>query len=195
MTRPKVPDDKRQRTAQACDSCKRRKQKVGCCCSSTSHFCFSSSPSPLRCGYLRAQCLACHFRETRHPPDEPPDSDFCHLRWLRRWFASCRHLYPRSARCLSAVSAQPVLSFFHLDIPRRETSRSAAPLLEGNACLNRAGGTPRLASCSPSCYEAQGRREDGDPDEVAQVCACPTAPFILRACRQVMRPNRAWVPG
>ncbi|KAK0748692.1 fungal-specific transcription factor domain-containing protein [Apiosordaria backusii] len=27
MTRPKVPDDKRQRTAQACDSCKRRKQK------------------------------------------------------------------------------------------------------------------------------------------------------------------------
>lgn len=31
MTRPKVPDDKRQRTAQACDSCKRRKQKVGSC--------------------------------------------------------------------------------------------------------------------------------------------------------------------
>lgn len=28
MTRPKVPDEKRQRTAQACDSCKRRKQKV-----------------------------------------------------------------------------------------------------------------------------------------------------------------------
>ncbi|KAI3539220.1 hypothetical protein CPAR01_15239 [Colletotrichum paranaense] len=28
MTRPKVPDDKRQRTAQACDTCKRRKQKV-----------------------------------------------------------------------------------------------------------------------------------------------------------------------
>ena len=28
MTRPRVPDDKRQRTAQACDSCKRRKQKV-----------------------------------------------------------------------------------------------------------------------------------------------------------------------
>ncbi|KAI0014088.1 fungal-specific transcription factor domain-containing protein [Xylariaceae sp. FL0662B] len=27
MTRPKVPHDKRQRTAQACDSCKRRKQK------------------------------------------------------------------------------------------------------------------------------------------------------------------------
>ncbi|EFQ28571.1 fungal specific transcription factor domain-containing protein [Colletotrichum graminicola] len=27
MTRPKVPDDKRQRTAQACDTCKRRKQK------------------------------------------------------------------------------------------------------------------------------------------------------------------------
>lgn len=28
MTRPKVPDDKRIRTAQACESCKRRKQKV-----------------------------------------------------------------------------------------------------------------------------------------------------------------------
>lgn len=28
MPRPKVPDDKRQRIAQACDSCKRRKQKV-----------------------------------------------------------------------------------------------------------------------------------------------------------------------
>lgn len=28
MTRPKVPDDKRQRTAQACETCKRRKQKV-----------------------------------------------------------------------------------------------------------------------------------------------------------------------
>ncbi|KAL7939006.1 fungal-specific transcription factor domain-containing protein [Trichoderma chlorosporum] len=27
MTRPRVPDDKRQRTARACDSCKRRKQK------------------------------------------------------------------------------------------------------------------------------------------------------------------------
>ena len=30
MTRPKVPDDKRIRTAQACESCKRRKQKVSC---------------------------------------------------------------------------------------------------------------------------------------------------------------------
>lgn len=28
MTRPKVPEDKRQRIAQACDTCKRRKQKV-----------------------------------------------------------------------------------------------------------------------------------------------------------------------
>jgi hypothetical protein len=28
MTRPKVPEDKRQRIARACDSCKRRKQKV-----------------------------------------------------------------------------------------------------------------------------------------------------------------------
>ncbi|PMD20305.1 hypothetical protein NA56DRAFT_177620 [Hyaloscypha hepaticicola] len=28
MTRPKVDPDKRQRTAQACESCKRRKQKV-----------------------------------------------------------------------------------------------------------------------------------------------------------------------
>ncbi|CCF46164.1 hypothetical protein CH063_15007 [Colletotrichum higginsianum] len=28
MTRPKVPEDKRQRTAQACDTCKRRKQKL-----------------------------------------------------------------------------------------------------------------------------------------------------------------------
>jgi hypothetical protein len=28
MTRPKVPPDQRQRTAQACESCKRRKQKV-----------------------------------------------------------------------------------------------------------------------------------------------------------------------
>ncbi|KAH6627814.1 hypothetical protein F5144DRAFT_285475 [Chaetomium tenue] len=43
MTRPKVPDDKRQRTAQACDSCKRRKQKVG-----TLFFLFwLFSPSPL----------------------------------------------------------------------------------------------------------------------------------------------------
>ncbi|KAL0931764.1 uncharacterized protein CTRU02_212717 [Colletotrichum truncatum] len=31
MTRPKVPEDKRQRTAQACDTCKRRKQKVSTC--------------------------------------------------------------------------------------------------------------------------------------------------------------------
>ena len=37
MTRPKVPDDKRQRTAQACDTCKRRKQKV----SSLSYFVLS----------------------------------------------------------------------------------------------------------------------------------------------------------
>ena len=28
MTRPKVDPDKRQRTANACDSCKKRKQKV-----------------------------------------------------------------------------------------------------------------------------------------------------------------------
>ncbi|KAK3302021.1 uncharacterized protein B0T15DRAFT_404011 [Chaetomium strumarium] len=51
MTRPKVPDDKRQRTAQACDSCKRRKQKVGsivsifCRCLSSLHTCLPS-PSP-----------------------------------------------------------------------------------------------------------------------------------------------------
>ena len=30
MTRPKVPPDQRQRTAQACESCKRRKQKASC---------------------------------------------------------------------------------------------------------------------------------------------------------------------
>lgn len=38
MTRPKVPDEKRQRTAQACDSCKRRKQKVRSLSSNTSIF-------------------------------------------------------------------------------------------------------------------------------------------------------------
>ncbi|KAL2350983.1 hypothetical protein BJ546DRAFT_368441 [Cryomyces antarcticus] len=32
MTRPKVPEDKRQRTATACDSCKRRKQKCNGLC-------------------------------------------------------------------------------------------------------------------------------------------------------------------
>lgn len=46
MTRPKVPDDKRQRTAQACDSCKRRKQKVGAFC----FFLFS---------FLSLSCFTC----------------------------------------------------------------------------------------------------------------------------------------
>ena len=135
-------------------------------------------PRPL-CGYLRAQCLSCHFRETRHPPDKLPDSDFCHLRWLRCWFAFRRHLYTRSARCLSPISAQPVLSFFTSISRIGRHPGNAVPLPEDNACLNRAGCPPQSASCSPSCYEAQGRREDGDPDGVAQVCACPTAPFIF----------------
>ncbi|OAL52914.1 hypothetical protein IQ07DRAFT_629431, partial [Pyrenochaeta sp. DS3sAY3a] len=32
MTRPKVPPEQRQRTAQACESCKRRKQKCNGLC-------------------------------------------------------------------------------------------------------------------------------------------------------------------
>jgi hypothetical protein len=42
MTRPKVPPDQRQRTAQACESCKRRKQKVA---SPTHLHLYLSSPS------------------------------------------------------------------------------------------------------------------------------------------------------
>lgn len=46
MTRPKVPEDKRQRTAQACDTCKRRKQKVSCAVSLSPPF-ISPRPSYL----------------------------------------------------------------------------------------------------------------------------------------------------
>ncbi|KAL2181787.1 fungal-specific transcription factor domain-containing protein [Thermothelomyces heterothallicus CBS 202.75] len=46
MTRPKVPDDKRQRTAQACDSCKRRKQK-----------CNGMNP----CQTCQRRKLSCHY--------------------------------------------------------------------------------------------------------------------------------------
>jgi hypothetical protein len=55
MTRPKVPDDKRQRTAQACDSCKRRKQKVGCV--------FPTSFRPLR---YYPFCVDGYLKETRY---------------------------------------------------------------------------------------------------------------------------------
>ncbi|OLN94013.1 hypothetical protein CCHL11_03453 [Colletotrichum chlorophyti] len=61
MTRPKVPFDKRQRTAQACDTCKRRKQKV------SSHF------LPLTPQHHRSpvDCLAfLAFRSDRLCPDD-----------------------------------------------------------------------------------------------------------------------------
>ncbi|KAM0454630.1 hypothetical protein ACHAO4_004438 [Trichoderma viride] len=46
MTRPRVPDDKRQRTARACDSCKRRKQK----CNGL-HPCNTCIKRNLKCDY------------------------------------------------------------------------------------------------------------------------------------------------
>lgn len=59
MTRPKVPDDKRIRTAQACESCKRRKQKVSI-----------SSPyvlSDLEHWGSAQLCTLFSFRPARHP--------------------------------------------------------------------------------------------------------------------------------
>ncbi|KAK5990037.1 Filamentous growth regulator 27-like protein [Cladobotryum mycophilum] len=53
MTRPRVPDDKRQRTARACDSCKRRKQK-----------CNGLHP----CNTCLKRTLECKYIDGRSPP-------------------------------------------------------------------------------------------------------------------------------
>lgn len=67
MTRPKVPDDKRIRTAQACESCKRRKQKVRLflsrilllpCPFRSRCFPCLSSPVPNFVGLATTQCTA-----------------------------------------------------------------------------------------------------------------------------------------
>jgi hypothetical protein len=54
MTRPRVPDDKRQRTARACDSCKRRKQKVSL--QVVSHISFSWPPGTWTFGLVISFC-------------------------------------------------------------------------------------------------------------------------------------------
>lgn len=55
MTRPRVPDDKRQRTARACDSCKRRKQKVSL--QIISHISFIWPPDTWTLGHLNLSFL------------------------------------------------------------------------------------------------------------------------------------------
>ncbi|KAI9883148.1 MAG: hypothetical protein M1823_005079, partial [Watsoniomyces obsoletus] len=57
MTRPKVAPDKRQRTAQACDSCKRRKQK-----------CNGATP----CNTCERRSLSCQYGSSEHVEDEGP---------------------------------------------------------------------------------------------------------------------------
>ncbi|KAK1963511.1 hypothetical protein LY78DRAFT_683234 [Colletotrichum sublineola] len=58
MTRPKVPEDKRQRTAQACDTCKRRKQK-----------CNGSRP----CATCTKRSLVCTYTTSSGSEQTPPD--------------------------------------------------------------------------------------------------------------------------
>ncbi|WQF75939.1 hypothetical protein CDEST_00953 [Colletotrichum destructivum] len=58
MTRPKVPEDKRQRTAQACDTCKRRKQK-----------CNGSRP----CATCTKRSLVCTYTTSNGFEQTPPD--------------------------------------------------------------------------------------------------------------------------
>ncbi|KAF9874032.1 hypothetical protein CkaCkLH20_08404 [Colletotrichum karsti] len=58
MTRPKVPEDKRQRTAQACDTCKRRKQK-----------CNGSKP----CTTCTKRSLVCTYTPNHSSDQTPPD--------------------------------------------------------------------------------------------------------------------------
>ncbi|KAK2064494.1 fungal-specific transcription factor domain-containing protein [Colletotrichum caudatum] len=58
MTRPKVPDDKRQRTAQACDTCKRRKQK-----------CNGSRP----CATCTKRSLVCTYTTSNGSEQTSPD--------------------------------------------------------------------------------------------------------------------------
>ncbi|KAK0381486.1 fungal specific transcription factor domain-containing protein [Colletotrichum limetticola] len=58
MTRPKVPDDKRQRTAQACDTCKRRKQK-----------CNGARP----CGTCTKRSLQCTYTTSNGSEQTAPD--------------------------------------------------------------------------------------------------------------------------
>ncbi|KAK2004839.1 fungal-specific transcription factor domain-containing protein [Colletotrichum falcatum] len=58
MTRPKVPEDKRQRTAQACDTCKRRKQK-----------CNGSRP----CATCTKRSLVCTYTTGNGSEQTPPD--------------------------------------------------------------------------------------------------------------------------
>ncbi|KAK4157989.1 fungal-specific transcription factor domain-containing protein [Chaetomidium leptoderma] len=95
MTRPKVPDDKRQRTAQACDSCKRRKQKCNglkpcqtclrrklMCCytpSSASDHVADSSASPTKRRHIDTSppsiSSALETSEASASASSPPDRD------------------------------------------------------------------------------------------------------------------------
>lgn len=61
MTRPKVPPDQRQRTAQACESCKRRKQKV----SSVPKWMFQSSLFPIAINSYVGPPAAIYLRGSR----------------------------------------------------------------------------------------------------------------------------------
>ncbi|KAI9812163.1 MAG: hypothetical protein M1827_004829 [Pycnora praestabilis] len=58
MTRPKVDPDKRQRTAQACDSCKRRKQKCNGLCP---------------CNTCKKRNLSCSYGTSEHDSAEEPN--------------------------------------------------------------------------------------------------------------------------
>lgn len=149
MTRPKVPDDKRQRTAQACDSCKRRKQKV-CCFNSTSP---PFPPPPPLCGYFEGARPGLPRSPTLFPSDRP----------ISGWTDRAKRRLPPSTSVppvladVSVTLRQTRFFFLYFHDPSSGCIPACCSLLEGNACLS-SSRHAQSASCSPSCYGTQGCR-------------------------------------
>lgn len=104
MTRPRVPDDKRQRTARACDSCKRRKQKVSL--QIISHFSFFWPPDTRTLSTL--SFLLCTLRDTHHI--------YTHTHIHTHSPSTCTRERQAVSRLYSRYYALPHLSFRLLNV-------------------------------------------------------------------------------
>jgi hypothetical protein len=101
MTRPKVAPEQRQRTAQACESCKRRKQKV-LSHSPPDHHIFALLLADLNwaCAYSR-MTNNCTCLDGRPPLSCKTSSELCAIHYLPPWYwDACCYYLTKLRRCV-----------------------------------------------------------------------------------------------
>jgi len=133
--------------------------------------------------------ISSHGHGSRETQPCSPIRQTC--QWLERFGPEARSVNtctPRSGRCLSHSPPNP---FFLSLLPRpsrRDASQLVARCSRGMPA-SRSSRHAQSASCSPSCYEAQGCRGGGEMDDPMRwhECVHGSLRLDLDGCRQCVR--------